>query len=34
MMKSLTGRKENELICGTQTVSCLKDYIKSIETSK
>merc|ERR1712238_621465 len=33
-LEARAGENENELICSTQTISCLKEDIKELETSK
>merc|ERR1712238_71069 len=34
LLEARAGENENELICNTQTISCLKEDIKELETSK
>merc|ERR1712238_50247 len=34
LLEARAGENENELICNTQTISCLKEDIKEFETSK
>merc|ERR1712161_61047 len=34
LLKTIAEENENELICSTQTISCLKEDIKEFETSK
>merc|ERR1712238_181725 len=34
LLETIAGENENELICNTQTISCLKEDIKEFETSK
>jgi len=34
LLEARAGENENELICSTQTISCLKEDIKALEKSK